>query len=94
MNEGVVKEMEPVKRQEIPKKQIGRYRILEQIGKGGMGSVYKAYDLKLERIVALKVLSPLIKESEEDIRRFEREALSNAKLRHPNIVTLDRKSVV
>ena len=83
-------------------KQIGRYRLLKQIGKGGMGCVYKAYDTKLERMVALKLLPPSIKEDEEAIQRFEREAKSNAKLRHPNIVALydferegeDRKSVV
>lgn len=67
-------------------KHVGRYRILAQVGQGGMGMVYKACDTKLDRIVALKTLPQLC--DSETIQRFEREAKSNAKLHHPNIVTL------
>lgn len=65
---------------------FGRYKILEQIGQGGMGKVYKAYDPNLDRIVALKIL--MAKTSTEDVERFLREAKATAKLRHPNIVAI------
>lgn len=70
---------------------IGRYHILEQWGKGGMAVVYKAYDTRLERNVALKVLrteqfSPAL--LEQVLQRFEREAKSLAKLSHPNIINI------
>ncbi|HEY5728766.1 MAG TPA: serine/threonine-protein kinase [Anaerolineales bacterium] len=70
---------------------IGRYHILEQLGEGGMATVYKAYDTRLERNVAFKVLridlfgSAII---EQILKRFEREAKSLAKLSHPNIVKI------
>jgi serine/threonine protein kinase len=69
-------------------KKLGRYQIIDKVGQGGMGSVFKAYDTKLERIVALKTLSPSIAAEESAVARFEREAKANAKLRHPNIVVL------
>jgi len=70
---------------------IGRYHILEQLGEGGMAIVYKAYDTRLERNVAVKVLrteqfSPVL--LEQVLQRFEREAKSLAKLSHPNIVNI------
>ena len=70
---------------------IGRYHILEQLGAGGMALVYKAYDTRLERNVAVKVLrteqfSPVL--LEQVLQRFEREAKSLAKLSHPNIVNI------
>lgn len=66
---------------------LGRYSLLSQLGQGGMGIVYKAYDNRLERTVALKVLSsPQI--TPEAIQRFEIEAKANARLHHPHIVTL------
>lgn len=70
---------------------IGRYHILEKLGEGGMATVYKAYDTRLERNVAVKVLrtemfSPVL--LEEVLQRFEREAKSLAKLSHPNIVNI------
>jgi len=70
---------------------IGRYHILEQLGEGGMATVYKAYDTRLERNVALKVLrtelfSPIL--LDQVLQRFEREAKSLAKLSHPNIVNI------
>jgi len=68
---------------------IGRYQILEQLGEGGMAMVYKAYDTRLERFVAIKVIrSDQFAPSmlDEMLRRFEREAKALAKLSHPNIV--------
>lgn len=67
---------------------VGRYRILAKLGQGGMGCVYKAQDTKLDRIVALKILSPVIAMDKMAIQRFQREAKSNANLHHPHIVTL------
>ncbi len=68
---------------------IGRYQILEQLGEGGMAMVYKAYDTRLERFVAIKVIrtdqfAPSM--LEEMMKRFEREAKALAQLSHPNIV--------
>jgi len=68
--------------------QFAHYRILGEIGRGGMGIVYKAHDPELNRTVALKVLLSARHATEEDIRRFTREAYSAAKLQHPNIVSI------
>ena len=68
--------------------QIGKYRILERIGRGGMGSVYKAHDPVLDRLVALKVISTETDHADELRARFFREAQACAKLSHPNIVTI------
>ncbi|MFQ5676071.1 MAG: protein kinase, partial [bacterium] len=61
------------------------YRILAQIGQGGMGVVYKAEDTKLERTVALKFLSQSLIGGDEENERFKREAKAAAALNHPNI---------
>src|SRR5512145_1621555 len=68
---------------------LGRYHILEQLGEGGMATVYKAYDTRLETEVAVKVirteqLPPVV--LERALKRFEREAKALARLTHPNIV--------
>jgi len=62
--------------------------ILELIGKGGMGAVYKARQKELDRVVALKILPPDIGDAPEFADRFAREARALARLNHPNIVTL------
>lgn len=66
----------------------GKYRLEKMIGKGGMGAVYSATDLRLDRKIALKILHGAMFGDQEAIRRFEREAKTSAKLTHPNIVTI------
>jgi len=67
---------------------LSHYRILEQIGAGGMGSVYRAHDEHLDREVAIKVLPPGTLGDEPARKRFRKEALALSKLNHPNIATI------
>jgi len=66
--------------------QLGPYRILAKIGQGGMGAVYKALHVKLDKIVALKVLPQNLTQDPDLVTRFEREMKAVGKLEHPNIV--------
>jgi serine/threonine protein kinase len=67
---------------------IGKYRVLEEIGRGMMGRVYKAHDPVLNRFVAIKTMSADIGKGDEMHKRFHREAQAAALLSHPNIVTI------
>jgi serine/threonine protein kinase len=67
---------------------IGKYRVIERIGRGGMGTVFKAHDPVLDRFVALKVLEGHVQITDESRARFFREAKACARLSHPNIVTV------
>jgi serine/threonine protein kinase len=71
-----------------PGQQLSHYRLIEKIGEGGMGLVWKAEDTKLHRRIALKVLPEATAADPDRRARFEREARAVAALSHPNIVTL------
>lgn len=68
--------------------QIGQYILLEKLGAGGMGQVYKAYHPGMERLVAIKVILGNGNTDAETVKRFEREIKAAAKLAHPNITTV------
>jgi len=74
--------------QAVPAETIAHYRIIEPIGAGGMGAVYKAYDNKLQRTVALKVLPPEYVSQQDRRRRFFQEARAASALTHPHILTV------
>jgi len=69
-------------------KTLSHYKIVSELGRGGMGIVYKAEDTNLDRIVAIKILPPQIVTTDEDQARFKREARAAAALNHPNIATV------
>ena len=67
---------------------LSHYRVLEQIGAGGMGVVYRAHDDRLQRDVAIKVLPPGTLADETARKRFRKEAMALSRLNHPNIATV------
>jgi phosphoserine phosphatase RsbU/P len=69
-------------------KDVAHYRVVQHLGTGGMGVVYKAEDTRLQRTVALKFLPPMLKEDEQARRRFMREAQASSALDHDNICTV------
>lgn len=86
-------EAAPAPRPETPDRLIGtviddRYRIETRIARGGMATVYKAHDSRLDRHVALKIMYPHLAESQEFVTRFRREARAAAKLTHPGVVAV------
>ncbi len=77
-----------VKEVDLTGKEFSNYKIIGKLGAGGMATVYKAHELSLNRMVALKILSPRLSEDSDFIKRFHREAQSAAQLNHPNIVQI------
>ena len=69
-------------------KDIDCYHVQEVLGKGGMGIVFKAVDTSLDRVVALKIMNPLLVEDERFLRRFKSEAKALGRLQHPHIVSV------
>jgi predicted Ser/Thr protein kinase len=68
--------------------QVANFRVLEKLGEGGMGVVYKAMDVQLERPVAIKMLTPELSRNPEIVERFRTEARAQANLNHVNLATL------
>jgi len=71
----------------IPK-ELGRFRLLDRLGQGGMGAVYRAEDVSDPGVVAIKVLRPEFTNQADQLRRFQKEALVQAEVHHPHIVNL------
>jgi serine/threonine protein kinase len=67
-------------------REVGGFELIEKVGQGGMGTVWRARQKSLDRIVALKILPPSIAKDKLFIERFVREARATAKLVHPNVV--------
>jgi serine/threonine protein kinase/predicted Zn-dependent protease len=74
--------------QNISGEMIGVYRLIRKLGRGGMGAVYLAYDTRLERQAALKLLPSHFAGNQERVHRFQREARTASALNHPNIITI------
>jgi serine/threonine-protein kinase len=81
-------------RHECPRLVIGPYLLLDELGQGGMGQIFKAQHRRLHRLVALKLIRTECLGSAETVARFQREARAAARLNHPNIVTLYDANVI
>lgn len=73
---------------QIKGRRIGRYELIEEIGRGGMAVVYRALDTMLDRVVAIKVLHPHLSSHQEARERFHREARAVARLKHANVLEI------
>ena len=80
--------LEPEAREDLSGHVVGSYQLISRLGAGGMGEVYLAHDIKLDRRVALKVLSPELAADRDRLRRFHQEARAASSLNHPNIVVV------
>src|SRR4051812_11152202 len=69
-------------------REFGQYRIDSLMGAGGMGAVYRAYDTRRDREVALKLLPDVVSDDEEYQRRFRRESYAVARLREPHVIPI------
>jgi serine/threonine-protein kinase len=69
-------------------KKIGKYQIQSELGRGGMGVVYRAYDPDLRRTVAIKILTQQLAADDDFVKRFQQEAIMSANLHHPHIITI------
>jgi len=78
----------PEDTQSFSGEEIGDYRVMEELGRGGMGTVCLAYDTRLKRKAALKILPSRLINNPERVRRFQREARAASALNHPNIITI------
>jgi serine/threonine protein kinase len=79
-------ELTSVARRDLAGQNLGKYRLVDRLGYGGMADVYKAYQAGLSRFVAIKIIHSHLADNEELLERFENEAMAVANLRHPNIV--------
>ena len=75
-----------LKGQTVNRKRIAQYELISKLGEGGMGAVFKARQVYMDRVIALKILSPKMAKNKDFLRRFVREARAVAKLNHPHIV--------
>ncbi len=87
-NNFVSSDSRPDDSQNFSGEMIGVYRLIEELGRGGMGTVYLAYDTRLGRRAALKLLPSHLVNNPERVRRFQREARTASALNHPNIITI------
>src|SRR5438552_110275 len=76
----------------VPLTRVAEYELIKEVGRGGMGVVFKARDVRLNRIVALKMIRGGTLANSDELQRFEKEAAAAAQLQHPNIVGVYRVS--